>query len=87
MTLLVIMTFQLLLYLLSVVLSCLLDGPPELDYEFIGGVAVVKTSCFSSSELRSLFTQLGLHIYAFYSSCVFGQGTSVHSCKRSLINA
>ena len=31
-------------------------------FELIGGVVIVETSCLSSSELRSLFTQIGLHI-------------------------
>ena len=31
------------------------------NFELIGGVAVVETSCLSSSGLRSLFTRFGLH--------------------------
>ena len=62
MTLLVIMTFS--FFRISFLSCCLVFGMGRLtfNFELISGVAVVETSCLSSSKLMLLFTQLGLHI-------------------------
>ena len=62
MTLPVIMTFS---FFCIFFLSCCLNsemGHLTSNFELIGSVAVVETSCLSSSELRSLFTHLSLHL-------------------------
>ena len=62
MTLLVIITFS--FFCIFFLSCCLVFGMGRLtfDFELIGGTAVVETSFLSSSRLRSLFTQPGLHI-------------------------
>ena len=68
MTLPVIMTFS--FFCIFFLSCCLVFGMGCLtsDFELIGGVAVVEMSCLSSAELRSPFTQLGLHICLLSSS-------------------